>query len=96
MKLTDVQKNAMSEQGIPSYMHEGLICYYENGIPPGSFLTAVLNNDLKEAIGRADNVNKNCIKSYVLWLYNYAPVGSWGHADAVENWLNNYNKKSVT
>lgn len=90
MKLSDEQKLAMSEKGIPYYMQDALIRYYENGISPGSFLCAVLNNDLKEAFGRADDINQYCIRNYVLWLYNHAPTGSWGHADATENWLNDF------
>jgi len=90
MKLSDEQKLAMSEKGIPEYMHGGLIRYYENGINPGSFLTSLLNNDLKETFGRADDTNKYCIRNYLLWLYSHAPTKSWGHADAVDNWINSF------
>ncbi len=91
MKLSDEQKLAMSEHGIPEYMHGGLVRYYENGIEPGSFLTAVLNNDLKEAFGRADDTNQHCMRSYVMWLYNHAPGGSWGFSGATDKWLNGFN-----
>ena len=87
MKLSDQQIQKMSEYGVPAHMHGGIIRYYENGIPPGDFLSAVINNDLKEAIGRADDINVDALKAYVMWFYNQAPGGSWGHAGAVDNWL---------
>ena len=90
MTLTDKQKAKMWEYGIPEYMHGGIIRYYENGIPPGDFLTAVINNDLKEAIGRADDTSVNALKAYVMWFYNQAPTGSWGHEGAVDEWLKNF------
>lgn len=87
MKLTDTQKDKMTEYGIPDYMQGGIVRYYENGIPPGDFLTAVINNNLKEAFGHADDVNVNCLKAYVMWFYNEAPSGSWGYAGAAKDWL---------
>jgi hypothetical protein len=90
MKLTDAQTIKMTEYGIPVRMHGGIIRYYEKGIPPGSFLTAVINNDLKEAVNRADATNVNCLKAYVMWFYNQAPGGSWGHEGACDNWIKEF------
>ena len=90
MKLTERQIEKMSEHGIPAYMHDGLIFYYENGIPPGSFLTAVINNDLKEACTRADDINRHCLFNYIMWFYNEAPAGSWGYAGAVDKWIESF------
>jgi hypothetical protein len=72
---------------IPDYMADGLIRYVEDGIPPGDFLTAVLENDLSEAIGRADEANIKVIPAYVFWLYNYAPIGCWGSKAKVKSWM---------
>lgn len=88
MKLTDEQKLKMSEYGIPEYMHGGIIRYYENRIPPGDFLTAVIDNDLKEACGRADDTNRHCLFRYVMWFHNCAPTGSWGFTGAAAKWIN--------
>ena len=92
MKLSLQQISKMAEYGIPDYMHGALIRFYENGIPPGDFLTAVINNDLRETFGRADNTNTYCIRSYIIWLYNEAPSGSWGYPNAVEDWCNSFVK----
>lgn len=40
------------------------------GYPGGSFAQAVVNNDLDEAFGRADNINTHCIRFYVMLMYN--------------------------
>jgi hypothetical protein len=72
---------------IPEHMHGGLRRYIENGILPGSFLTAVLTNDLKNAIGFADHINLWNIPRYVSFLYNYAPSGCWGSPAKVQSWV---------
>jgi len=95
MKLTDTQIQKMEEYGIPSHMHGGIVRYYENGIPPGHFLSAVIDNDLKEAINRADDVNVNCLKAYVMWFYNQAPSGSWGRTGSVDRWLKEFHKEDA-
>ena len=94
MKLSEEQKTAMFKHGIPDYMHGAIIRYYENGIEPGSFLTALINNDLKETFGRADDVNRDCIRSYIMWFYNEAPGGSWGYEDAANKWIASFGSES--
>lgn len=65
----------------------GLKRYIENRIPPGSFLLAVLSNDLREACGRADDNNRRLIFETVAWLYNEFPCNAWGSKEAVHDWL---------
>lgn len=71
---------------IPSHMVGGLRRYIENGIGPGSFLTAVLCNDLREACGRADDINRACLFRYVQFLYMYAPSECWGTPAKFDAW----------
>ena len=40
------------------------------GYPGGSFVQAVVNNDLMETFSRADNVNAKVIKFYCHLIYN--------------------------
>jgi len=92
MVLTEEQKIKMFEYGIPEYMHGSLIRYFEKHYQPGHFLTAVLENDLMEAIARADETNVQCLKAYAMWLYNQAPgraSGAWGTPEAVAKWIAN-------
>lgn len=72
--------------GIPEYMQGGVERYILHGIPPGHFLSAILDNDLREACQRADMTNRVRIWEYVAFLYNYAPLGCWGYAGAVDDW----------
>lgn len=45
------------------------------GYPGGSFVTAIVNNDLMEAFGRADHINLNAIRFYVSLIYNQSYIG---------------------
>ena len=72
---------------IPDYMIGGLRRYIERGIPPGHFLSAVLSNDLGEAVRRADDVNKRKLADYVLFLENYAPSVCWGSPTKLDAWI---------
>lgn len=45
---------------------------WEVGYPGGSFVQAVVGNDLMGAFGRADEVNRQAIGFYVSLLYNLA------------------------
>ena len=40
------------------------------GYPGGSFAKAVVDNNLSEAFGRADDINIHCIRFYVMLMYN--------------------------
>jgi hypothetical protein len=54
---------------------------------PGSFLQAVLSNDLFEAIGRADEESCQNIKPIVAWVYNNVPSKLYGTREKVNNHL---------
>lgn len=84
---TERYKATAKEYGIPDYMVEGLENYVEHHIAPGSFLYAVITNDLRGAVERADDTNIRLIHKYVGWFYNHAPHGCWGSPEAFENWI---------
>lgn len=63
--------------------------YIEEGILPGGFLTAVLENDMVGAAGRADNFNKERLLDYSAWLANDIPAAAWGSRDVVRQWAMN-------
>ncbi len=95
MKLDDETKQAMADCGIPLYMQGGIIRFYEKGLPPGDFLSAVIDNDLKEAIGRADDTNRSLLWNYIRWFYNWAPSGTWGFDGAVNKWCKSFSDKAA-
>jgi hypothetical protein len=44
------------------------------GFPGGSFVQAIVDNNLMETVGRADSINLNCIRFYVYLIYNQGYV----------------------
>jgi hypothetical protein len=72
---------------IPYHMIGGLRLFIEDGIPPGSFLTALLSNDLRETFARADEENSRSIKNWLIFLYNYAPSDCWGSPAKFNAWI---------
>lgn len=55
---------------IPYQMKKAIIEYVVEKRPPGSFLVALISNDLAGAIGYADDKNIKLLKLYVQWFYN--------------------------
>lgn len=68
---------------ISEHMMDGLERWIKFGIKPGNFLTAVLENDLKNAVGYADAENLQNLPAYVGYLYNEAPGDCWGSKEKV-------------
>lgn len=72
---------------IPERMMGGLRRYIDHGIVPGDFLCAVIENDLSEAVGRADSENMRNLPAYVGYLYNEAPRACWDSKEALVAWV---------
>jgi hypothetical protein len=84
--LSQRNLDAFDEHGIPDYMRGGVIRWIEDGVTPGDFLTAVITNNLSEAVGRADLHNQAALVGYVKWFYNNAPTGCHGGPSVMETW----------
>ena len=78
--------NFFGEQ-LPAHCIGGLENYFYHRIHPGDFLYAVLCNNLMEAASRADYINQHSLYIYAAFLYNEAPIGSYGSKENVEKWL---------
>lgn len=65
---------------------ESVDLFVRHGYSPGGFLTAVMANDLKESIARADVGALVNLPHIVAYLYNEVPVGAWGSYDALFAW----------
>jgi hypothetical protein len=76
---------------IPERMMGGIRRYIDQGIPPGDFLTAIICNDLKEAVSRADDENMRNLPAYVAYFVNAAPYISWGTRAKMDEWLASFN-----
>jgi hypothetical protein len=67
-------------------MVDALRRYVFRGVLPGDFLTAVLENNLQEAVGHADHDNIRAIPAWVSLIYNDCPSLCWGSREAVAAW----------
>lgn len=72
---------------IPPYMMESLQLYIDERQPVGSFLEAVICNDLKMAVDGADENNLANLPAYIGYLYNEAPARCCGSRKKMEAWL---------
>ena len=72
---------------IPSDLIKSLTYYVEHHSETGGFLRAVLENDLTEAIGRADLDNLLILKDIVGYIFNELPMSCWGSKEKVKAWL---------
>lgn len=75
------------DYGVPSYMANSLFLYLQHGLPPGSFLTAILSNNFMEAVSHADANNARCLKEWAQLIYCALPSGSHGSREAVRDWI---------
>jgi hypothetical protein len=82
---TDIENRAWSL--IPEHMRSGLRLYIEEGIPPGDFLYAVLTNNLRETVIRADEINRANIVNWVKFLRSHAPSECWGSVERYNAWI---------
>jgi len=80
-------RQSLDEYGVPDHMHGGITRYILQGIPPGDFLTAVICNDLMNALGRADDINREALFSFVNWFYNVAPTDCWKSKKNMQDWI---------
>ena len=61
--------------------------YVTRGIKPGDFLTAVIQNDLAWALGKADEENLRNLPAYGAYFYNEVPSRCWGSPKKMSEWM---------
>ena len=71
---------------IPEHIFGGIRRWIEFGDHPGHFLMAVITNNLKEAVGRADDECIAGLPAIVGYLYNVAPSECWGSEERAAAW----------
>ena len=86
----------MFEPFLPDHMKNGMQMYLEHGIEPGSFLYAVLCNDLKGALSRADHINAAHLGNIVSYCYNEIPSDAWGSPEKVNRWLSKFREPQTS
>jgi len=76
---------------ISDHMMGALRRYIDEGLPTGHFLTAVLNNNLSEAVSRADNETLANLPAFCAYLYWEAPSQCHGSPEKVSAWIASFN-----
>jgi len=79
-------EKVFAQYRIPQYMADGTYNYLHYGVKPGSFLSAVICNDLRGAVENADDNNGRCLVNWVKFFYNHCPAGSWGSLETMKKW----------
>lgn len=85
--IVNAIRRRFDSKGLPDYMWGGVQRWIFDAIPPGHFLSAVICNDLKDAVGRADETNRAALADWVLFFYNDAPSECWGSVAAFNHWI---------
>lgn len=84
-------------QHVPQHMHESIAMWIELGEPHpsvmGSFLRAVLQNQLIEAFSHADLPNLVSMYGWALFLYNDFPSNARGTMDQMVKWWEHRGQK---
>jgi hypothetical protein len=70
----------------PPHQLEGFVLWVVHGIRPGGFACAVLDNDLTDAVLRADDKSSAGLAATVRALRAGAPARSWGSPDRCDAW----------
>ena len=68
---------------------QALTMHRDQGKPVGGFVTAVLENNLVQAICYADEDNLRDIVEITKWVYQEMPGGAWGSPSKVRGWRDN-------
>lgn len=68
-------------------LKESIARYVEKGVPTGSFLEAVLSNDLFAALGRGDETSRTHLQELVRHIYWNVPSGCHGSPQKVTAWI---------
>lgn len=80
-------REQMYSDAVPVHLRDGLRRYVEHGILPGSFLRALICNDLWDTLCRADDsMDRELITATFRWLYECAPAECFGSAHKMAAW----------
>lgn len=92
LKKFDVRRNqscACEYDNIPGAILLAINNHVLRGQRCGNFVTAVLSNDLTEAVNRADDECQKCLHTIIRYLYNNCPGGCWGSKKKMDDWRKN-------
>lgn len=86
LKFAERKKEMSYYDALPDHLLESINEYILHGRSCGGFLMAVFENNLREAVGRADDTSLSHLKLIVQYLCNKCPAGATGSVDRVREW----------
>ncbi len=86
-EVADELEEGLKKYRIPSYMERALRAYVIHHKEPGKFLQAVIQNNLCEAVNRADEKNMFIIRGWVGIFYNFTPSLCHGSVEKYREWV---------
>ena len=75
-----------SWDSVPAHLRPGLEAHVRTGRPVGEFLTALLCNDLRDAVLRADEESLAALRGLLQFLSREMPGACWGSPERVTAW----------
>lgn len=73
---------------VPMHLREGFTLYVEMGVPTGSGMRSILENQpLADVIGRLDSTAEAHVGHIVRFIYNHTPASCWGSPEKVSAWV---------
>lgn len=78
---------------VPDHTRKALELWINEGQMPGDFVRSVLENDLRNAVTRADFMNAPRLKGIIDFLNMEAPSPCWGSKEKVETWAQRFAQK---
>jgi hypothetical protein len=86
----------MKSYNIPESTLETLLNYRDHRLQPGSFVRAVLANDLFKAMERGDAESIAALPEIVKFIYWEFPGNIWGSFEAIRDHLNGLDKPAAS
>jgi len=93
MEITEYSRvyfnRGMAHWEVPKDFAESIGNYFLHGLAPGSFFSALLANDMAQAVSHSHPMNSLVtLKNLFGWLWSTQTYGlAWGNHRIVEDWL---------
>jgi hypothetical protein len=72
---------------LPDHLKDSIDAYVREGRPVGNFLRSCIENNLLDAVARADPDNHTALIAVVGYLSNMCPERCWGSIEKYDLWL---------
>jgi len=77
----------MNYELLPEHIKGGMKRYIEEGICPGNFLTAVIQDKLVDSFAIADEINTIKMFDIAKFMYMEAPMACRGSKEKMDEWI---------